>query len=79
MKQRTQKETMELEIMHYLNRRCTYASHIFDCGDLGIVELYWQHHGWEKRWLNIKPLPTELEQYCQPQPAISVTIREVNE
>ena len=79
MKQRTQRETLELEIMRYLNKRKSYASHIFDCGDLGIAELYWQHHEWQKRWLDIKPLPTELEQYCQPQPSISVTIREANE
>ena len=61
---RTKRETIELEVMQYLNSRNLWHTHIFDCGGLGILAVYWIRNKWESGWLDIKPLPEELKQYC---------------
>lgn len=32
----------------------------FDCGDLGIVKLFWIRHNWECRWLDIETCPVKV-------------------
>lgn len=35
-------------------------THHFDCGDLGIVKLFYIRSNWECRWLDIEACPVEM-------------------
>ncbi len=59
--QRTPREDMELEIMGYLNENRMYYGAYYDCGDLGILHIYWSRSTWETEWIEIQPWPVLVQ------------------
>ena len=52
------RECMELALMGWCNKRNEYWRHVYDCGELGILDLYIGHHGlWQSSWLDIENVP----------------------
>jgi len=41
---------VETAIMHTLNDNSTMFNRLFDCGDLGIVRIWWEGSRWQTRW-----------------------------
>lgn len=44
------------EIMGWKNERGDYSRGVYDCGELGILLLYFRRE-WESEWLELEPLP----------------------
>lgn len=59
MEQMSDTDMAALALVGYCNDRDSYGPHYFDCGDLGIIYIYWGHRGWEHRVITIEPMPTE--------------------
>ena len=53
------RKDVELSVMEYLNDKEQYYAHAFDCGDLGILYIWWGRN-WEIQWIKVEPLPDEI-------------------
>jgi hypothetical protein len=63
---RTPRQEIELRVMSWLNDRQEYWTHYFDCGELGIMRIYWRH-GWEIEWATVAPCPVEIAETVDDQ------------
>ena len=49
-----------LAAMEHLNSQSNCSECLYDCGELGLLQIYWGRYGWEYMWLEIDPLPEHL-------------------
>lgn len=47
----------------YMNDNKRHRGAYFDCGDIGIVYIFWNNGMWNSRWTtsDIEPLPKEIQ------------------
>lgn len=59
MLERTPRQEKELEAMKYLNDNYpAFAPRLFDCGELGILHIFWMRSRWECQWYDeLETLP----------------------
>lgn len=54
-----------LKAMEYLNLNSRYSEHLYDCKELGLLQIYWGRGGWEYVWLKVDPLPEDISDFIE--------------
>lgn len=49
------------DLMEYLNEKEDHRGHVFDCEELGVVQL-WFTNSWQYQWFDLEPLPDSLSE-----------------
>ena len=50
------RDRLALEMMAHLNDKQEYHTRVFDCGELGVLRI-WFHRRWSYQWWQPEPLP----------------------
>jgi len=56
----TRRDKIALEVKRWCNEHNNWRRRYFDCGDYGVLYLYWTGPTWEHRWIEIEPLPSAV-------------------
>jgi len=60
---------IETAVMYTLNSNPTMPHRLFDCGDLGIVRIWWGGSSWQTRWhddiISVTEMPEIMSYACK--------------